>query len=309
MTIHLGKVVAGSTLYVPFHTFNSNGGSVTITGLAASDIEIYKNGSTTQRSSDNGYTLLDTDGIDFDGITGLHGFSIDLSDNSDSGFYSAGGFYWVVISTITVDGQTVTFVAATFQIEPTAEANIRNSFDDTAGPVPWLGILDQGTAQAASSTTLQLRSAATFGDDTIVGAMVMARGSDQGYWQCRTITDYVGSTDTATVDTWQVTPTGTITYKIFAAPPASASAPPAVNVTQWGGSAVNSLVSGRVDASVGAMAANVVTASAIASDAITDAKVASDVTIASVTGAVGSVTGAVGSVTGNVGGNVVGSVA
>lgn len=54
--------------------------------------------------------------------------------------------------------------------------------------------------------------------------------------------------------------------------------------------------------------ANVITATAIASDAITDAKVASDVTIASVTGSVGSVTGAVGSVVGNVGGNVTGSV-
>ena len=105
------------------------------------------------------------------------------------------------------------------------------------------------------------------------------------------------------------------------------------------------LVSGRMDCSVGAMAANVLTATAInadaitaakiadgaidaatfaagainaaaiAADAITDAKVASDVTIASVTGAVGSVTGAVasvtgavGSVTGSVGGNVTGSV-
>ncbi|MES0071925.1 hypothetical protein [Mesorhizobium sp. M0058] len=68
------------------------------------------------------------------------------------------------------------------------------------------------------------------------------------------------------------------------------------------------LVSGRIDASVGAMAAAVLTATAIAADAITDAKVAGDVTIASVTGAVGSVTGAVGSVTGNVGGNVTGSV-
>lgn len=57
------------------------------------------------------------------------------------------------------------------------------------------------------------------------------------------------------------------------------------------------LVSGRIDASVGAMASGVLTASAIAADAITDAKVASDVTIASVTGSVGSVTGAVGSVT------------
>ncbi len=61
------------------------------------------------------------------------------------------------------------------------------------------------------------------------------------------------------------------------------------------------LVSGRMDSSVGAMAANVITATAINADAITDAKVAADVTIASVTGAVGSVTG-------NVGGNVTGSV-
>jgi hypothetical protein len=53
------------------------------------------------------------------------------------------------------------------------------------------------------------------------------------------------------------------------------------------------LVSGRMDASVGAMAANVLTAAAIAADAITDAKVAADVTIASVTGAVGSVTAGV----------------
>jgi len=51
------------------------------------------------------------------------------------------------------------------------------------------------------------------------------------------------------------------------------------------------LITGRMDANVGAMAANVLTATAINADAITDAKVASDVTIASVTGAVGSVTG------------------
>ena len=68
-----------------------------------------------------------------------------------------------------------------------------------------------------------------------------------------------------------------------------------------------------------AITANWLTAAGIAADAITDAKVAADVTIASVSGAVGSVTGAVGSVTGAVGsvtgavgsvtGNVGGSVA
>lgn len=54
------------------------------------------------------------------------------------------------------------------------------------------------------------------------------------------------------------------------------------------------LVGGRMDSSVGAVAANAITAAGIAADAITDAKVAADVTIASVTGAVGSVTGNVG---------------
>lgn len=116
--ISFGYVPAGTVLYIPFNTFNSSGASVTITGLAVTDIEVYKNGSTTQRASDNGYALLDTDGIDFDGLTGIHGFSVDTSDNSDSGFYSAGGQFWVVVSAITVDGQTVSFVAATFAIEP-----------------------------------------------------------------------------------------------------------------------------------------------------------------------------------------------
>ena len=117
MTLHLGNVPAGSTLYIPFTTYDkSNGASVTMTGLAVTDIEIYKNGSTTQRASDAGYALLDTDGIDFDGITGLHGFSIDLSDNTDAGFFAVGSFYWVVVSTITIDSQTVTFVPATFRI-------------------------------------------------------------------------------------------------------------------------------------------------------------------------------------------------
>lgn len=116
MTQHYGSVPINSTLYIPFHTFNSSGASVTLTGLAVTDIEIYKNGSTTQRSSDAGYTLLDTDGIDFDGITGIHGFSIDLSNNTDSGFFSRGGQYWVVVSAVTVDAQTVNFIAATFRI-------------------------------------------------------------------------------------------------------------------------------------------------------------------------------------------------
>ena len=110
-------VPAGDVLPVFFDTFaGSTGASITMSGLAVTDIEIYKDGSTTQRASDAGYTLLDTDGIDFDGLTGIHGFSIDTGDNTDSGFYAAGSFYTVVVNAVTVDSQTVVFIAATFRI-------------------------------------------------------------------------------------------------------------------------------------------------------------------------------------------------
>ena len=117
--LYLGDYPTGQTVYIPFHTFSSDdpSASMTITGLATTDIEIYKNGGTTQRASDSGYTLLDTDGIDFDGITGLHGISIDTSDNSDAGFYAAGNDYWVAISSITLDGATINFWAVIFSID------------------------------------------------------------------------------------------------------------------------------------------------------------------------------------------------
>ena len=70
----------------------------------------------TQRSVDNGYVLLDTDGIDIDTTTGLNGISIDLADNTDAGFYAAGSFYTVVLGPVTIDTQTVTLVLCTFRI-------------------------------------------------------------------------------------------------------------------------------------------------------------------------------------------------
>lgn len=115
--INFGAVPANSVLPIPFDSFaGSTGASITLTGLAVTDVEIYKGTSMTQRASDAGVVLMDTDGIDLDTITGIHGFSIDLSDNTDAGFYSVGSFFWVVVSSVTVDGQTVNFIAATFRI-------------------------------------------------------------------------------------------------------------------------------------------------------------------------------------------------
>lgn len=111
-----GSVPLGSVIPFFFDTFGTNGESLTLTGLAAGDIEVYKGTSMTQRASDNGFTLLDTDGIDIDSRTGIHGFSIDTGDNSDSGFYAAGSFYTVVVDGVTVNSQTVRFVAGTFRL-------------------------------------------------------------------------------------------------------------------------------------------------------------------------------------------------
>lgn len=114
--INFGAVPIGAVLPIFFDSFaGSTGASITLTGLATTDIEVYKGTSMTQRSSDAGYALMDTDGIDLDGVTGIHGFSIDTGDNTDAGFYTSGSFYTVVVSAVTIDTQTVNFVAATFR--------------------------------------------------------------------------------------------------------------------------------------------------------------------------------------------------
>ena len=120
---NLGDYLEDSTIYIFWDTFNYAMEPATLTGLAVTDIEIYKNGSMTQRSSDAGYTLLDTDGIDIDGVTGSHGVSIDLSDNTDAGFYARGGDYRVIVNAITVDGISISFCAAIFSVENRAGRN------------------------------------------------------------------------------------------------------------------------------------------------------------------------------------------
>ena len=98
-----------------------------------------------------------------------------------------------------------------------------------------LGIVAYGTAQSATGTTLVLASASTFADDELLGAVVVITGGTTGVGQSRVITDYVSTTDTASVDTWTTTPTGTITYVIFAAAPASTTAVPSVNIAKING--------------------------------------------------------------------------
>lgn len=180
--IDLGIVKPGSTIFIPFASFaGSTGASSAMTGLATSDILAYKDGSTTERASASGYTLLDTDGLDFDGKTGINGISIDLSDNTTADFWQAGSRYWIVIGDVTVDTQTVRFVAATFTI-------------GMAGAV-----LNTYIATLSSQTSFTLTSGPAE-DSALKGCVVYihdAASAVQGAFGV--ITAYTGSTKTVTL--------------------------------------------------------------------------------------------------------------
>lgn len=207
----MGEYSPGETIYFPIATYGANNESITLTGLATTDIEIYKNGSTTQRASDAGYALLDTDGIDFDGITGIHGFSVDLSDNTTSGFYEAGSSYWVVVSSVTVNSQTVNLVYHfRIRLDVTQRGTLSGTHDTT--------FCDLGTLAPANDISGQ----------TLYFP---------GHKLSRVVDSYNTGTGVATFSpSVAVTLTNGDIWILLPTPPASTGAPPAVNLTQVGGS-------------------------------------------------------------------------
>lgn len=191
MSYPVYTVPAGDTLPVFFATYDGGtGASVTLTGLAVTDIEIYKDGGVTQRASDAGYTLLDTDGIDFDGVTGIHGFSIDTSDNTDAGFYTVGAWFHVVVSSVTVDAQTVNFIACAFRIV---------AAEDVAG-VPDVNTTHiGGTAQTANDVGADV-DAILVDTGTTLQAELDGIQADTEDIQSRIPTALVGGRIDATID-------------------------------------------------------------------------------------------------------------
>lgn len=290
--IDFGIVKPGTTLYIPFASFaGSTGASATLTGLATTDIEVYKDGSTTQRASDSGYALLDTDGIDFDGITGIHGFSIDLADNTTANFWAAGSQYWVVVSSVTIDSQTVNFIAATFRI----------GYPDA--------VLNTTIASLSSQTSFTL-TAGPAEDDALNGCQVVIHDVASAVQVGRAvILDYTGSTKTVTLaaGTTFTAAAGDNIAVLGLAPLQPTTTGNKLDVTATGAAGIDwnnvenptttlnlsgttvktatdvetdtadiqtrlpaALTGGRIDASVGAMAANTLTASALATDAVNE---------------------------------------
>lgn len=250
--------------------------------------------STDGNTAETGLTIANTDiKLWLSGATTL------ANKNSGGATHISAGNYYAVLDAT----DTATVGSGAIVVQVSGALAVRHSFTVLPAVVydaliagsdlSLFGITAFGTAQAATGTTLQLASATTFANSEVNGSTILVSGGSTGVGQARVITGYVGSTDTATVDTWTTTPTGTITYKVFATAPASGNAN--ANVTQWNGSNVASPATagypavtlkvgtgtGEVNLSSGgvpvaSIANNAITANSIASDAITAAKIAAD---------------------------------
>lgn len=108
---YIGDFPTGATVRFMWNTNGADGAS--ITRATDGTLVVYKNLGTTQRSSLNGITQTE----DFDGLTGVHAVAIDLTDNTDAGFWAAGNEYSVAMSAMTIDGKTVNAEIASFSIE------------------------------------------------------------------------------------------------------------------------------------------------------------------------------------------------
>lgn len=309
---HYGIVPASSTLYIPFTTHDTDGAAVAPnSAFEAADVRIYKNGSATQRSSEAGYTMTSP----FDSVTGLHMLAIDLSDNTDAGFYAAGSRYSVVlVPDETVDGFAVVRVLADFSIGPPA-VNV-SEFGGTAGTFA-SGIPETKVASiAANAITATAIAADAITDakvasDVTIASVTGAVGSVTG--AVGSVTGNVGGSVASIA-------TGGITAASFAANAINASKlDPDVTTELQAGLATAAdlaIVDGIVDdilldtAEIGTAGAGLTNINLPNQTMDIVGNITGNLSgsVGSVTGAVGSVTGAVGSVTGNVGGNVTGSI-
>jgi hypothetical protein len=118
MIQQLGDFRPNDIVRFMWNTAGANGAS--ITRATNGTIRIYRNDSTTERTSSNGIT----DTKDFDSQTGVHHCKIDLSDNTDAGFYAEGNDYFVVLNGAVIDGQTVNAALAQFSIGKRPEAKL-----------------------------------------------------------------------------------------------------------------------------------------------------------------------------------------
>lgn len=105
---YIGNFRRNAIINFKFSTHDSNGASVAYTG---GTIEVYKDDNTTETAV--GVTVSAA----FDSIVGVHNVKIDTSADS---FYESEAEYTVVMTTSTIDTQSVSHTLASFSINKRA---------------------------------------------------------------------------------------------------------------------------------------------------------------------------------------------
>jgi len=181
--------------------WNSNGqDGASITRSTNGTIRIYKGDSTTERSSSAGIT--DTE--DFDTQTGVHHCKIDLSDNTDAGFYAAGSDYFVVLNGAVIDTKTVNACLAQFSIGKRAEN--QSQVRGTVGASATTTSIPTSSLSPAAAVTDQFKGRIVIFDNETATANLRGQA-----------TDITGSTSggTLTVTALTTAPASGDTFKII----------------------------------------------------------------------------------------------
>lgn len=168
MVPYYGDFAEDDTVNIPFNTFSSDdpSASVTITDLADADINVHKDGSITQATTD-GATVV----INFDGITGNHMITIDTSVDA---YYATGSEYSVRIEGTTVDGATINAWVGSFSIERAGGVLALVKLITAAGPTK----TEMDTAHALLATEAKQDIIDTNVDQIETAVITNAAGTD-----------------------------------------------------------------------------------------------------------------------------------
>jgi len=178
-----------STITIMFTTHAANGNPIApSSGFEAADVNIYKDGSATQKTTTNGLTMTSP----FDSITGLHCLAIDTTNTTgDSGFWADGSTYTVVlVPDETVDGVTVVKVLDTFRLGATPTANtIANAVHNK--------VVDSSYTFIES---IRLQNSVLFGKATVSGNAIAFRDLADSKDRVALTADIAGNRTLVTLD-------------------------------------------------------------------------------------------------------------
>lgn len=185
----------GDTLYFNFGSYNDSGDSEALTGLAVTDLEVFKNGNATARATDSGYSLISDTGQIGDRV-GLYRFSVQIYNTADdTGFYDVGGWYQVAVDSVTIDGKTVRAWVGSFEIGR-QKVNVEEIDGDT-GAVNRIGLFGDKLSDSGTFDT------GTVAGDTGAASRFLKFTRDK-LTDSGTLDTGTGIDATANVDTGQV---------------------------------------------------------------------------------------------------------